>query len=215
MKINIIQKIVTTTLVLGSFTISFAQKIDEQAKKILDEVTQNYESKENTYFKFVFSSGNGKIAKNQSGIYYAAKDKYKLKIMGTEQIFDGKKIYNISADEKEVTIAKSDGKDAMFSPINYLDTYKKDYNVDYNGQKKINNVNANMIVLTPVKSNGLKTINLYVNAEKKQLVRLEQYSNNGDIAIINITNYKENQKLSPEMFSFNAKKYKNYLVTEL
>jgi hypothetical protein len=30
--------------------------------------------------------------------------KYKLKIMDTEQIFDGNKIYNINADDMEVTL---------------------------------------------------------------------------------------------------------------
>ncbi|WP_228453332.1 hypothetical protein [Chryseobacterium sp. CH1] len=35
----------------------------------------------------------------------------------------------------EVTIAKPNGSSTMFSPINYLTTYRNDYNVTYNGKK--------------------------------------------------------------------------------
>jgi hypothetical protein len=35
--------------------------------------------------------------------------------MDTEQIFDGNKIYNINADDMEVTIAKPNGSSTMFS----------------------------------------------------------------------------------------------------
>lgn len=45
--------------------------------------------------------------------------------MGTEQIFDGNKVYSISGDDKEVTIAKPTGSETMFSPLNYIDSYKK------------------------------------------------------------------------------------------
>ena len=46
--------------------------------------------------------------------------------MGTEQIFDGNKVYSISGDDKEVTIAKPTGSETMFSPLNYIDSYKTD-----------------------------------------------------------------------------------------
>lgn len=45
--------------------------------------------------------------------------------MGTEQIFDGSKIYNISAEDQEVTVAKPTGNEQMFSPLNYIEEYKR------------------------------------------------------------------------------------------
>jgi len=213
---NIISKVIVTSLVVGTVGFVNAQKIDAKAKKILDDITANYKSKKNTYFKFSFGSGvNEQVAKTEPGIYYAAGDKYKLKIMDTEQIFDGNKIYNINTDDMEVTIAKPNGSSTMFSPINYLSTYRNDYNVTYGGKKSVNGVNADFIKLTPVKSNGLKYVYIFVDSSKKQMVKLEQHGNNKDVAVIAIKEYKENQELDPNMFVFDKNKYKNYVITEL
>ncbi|MFP7654595.1 MULTISPECIES: LolA family protein [Chryseobacterium] len=213
---NIVSKIILGGFVVGAVGLSNAQKIDAKAKKILDDITSNYNSKKNTYFKFSFGSGvNGKVAKTEPGIYYSSGDKYKLKIMDTEQIFDGSKIYNINADDMEVTIAKPNGSSTMFSPINYLSTYRNDYNVAYGGKKVVNGVSADLIKLTPVKPNGLSYVYLFVDSAKKQMVKLEQHGSNKDVAVIAIKEYKENQELDPNMFVFDKNKFKNYVITEL
>ncbi|MFY7844356.1 LolA family protein [Chryseobacterium gambrini] len=213
---NIISNVIVSSLVVGAVGFTNAQKIDAKAKKILDDITANYNSKKNSYFKFSFGSGtNGKVDKSEPGIYYAAGDKYKLKIMETEQIFDGSKIYNINTEDMEVTVAKPNGSSSMFSPINYLSTYRKDYNVTYGGKKNVDGVNADFIKLTPVKSNGIKYVYLFVDSAKKQMVKLEQHGNNKDLAVIAIKEYKENQTLDSGMFTFDKNKYKNYLITEL
>ncbi|WP_415327193.1 LolA family protein [Chryseobacterium sp. MMS23-Vi53] len=213
---NIISKVILSGFVVGAVGLTSAQKIDAKAKKILDDITANYNSKKNTYFKFSFGSGtNGQVGKTEPGIYYAAGDKYKLKIMETEQIFDGNKIYNINTEDMEVTVAKPNGSSSMFSPINYLTTYRNDYNVTYEGKKSVNGVSADFIKLTPIKSNGIKYVYLFVDSAKKQMVKLEQHGNNKDVAVIAIKEYKENQDLDPNMFVFDKNKFKNYIVTEL
>ena len=213
---NLLDKIVLGTLVVGSFMMTSAQKIDAKSKQILDAITENYKAKQNSYFKFTFGSGvNGQVTKTEPGIYYIAGDKYKLKIMETEQIFDGNKIYNINTEDMEVTVAKPNGSDAMFSPINYLTNYRKDFNVSYVGKKTVNGVKTDFIKLTPVKNNGLKHVYLFVDTAKKQMVKLEQHGNNKDVSVIAIKEYKENQSLASDMFSFDKNKFKNYIVTEL
>lgn len=212
----ILKKITFATLLLGSAATLSAQKIDAKAKSILDAVASNYKAKNNTYFKFVFGTGNGKkITKTEPGIFYTAKDKYRLKIMGTEQIFDGSKIYNISAEDQEVTVAKPTGSGQMLSPLVYVEEYKKGYNVKYVGKLNVNGVNTDYIKLTPVKNNGIKEVNLFVNSAKNQLVKLEQFSNDNSTSVIAISDYKENQTLSKTMFTFDKAQYKNYIVTEL
>lgn len=206
---------------LGIFTIATAaslsaQKIDAKAKTLLDAVSSQYKSKNNVYLKFVYGTGTGKkVTKTEPGIFYSAKDKYKLKIMGTEQIYDGNKIYNISAEDQEVTVAKPTGSEQMFSPLTYIEEYKKGYNVKYIGKVNVNGVNADYIKLTPTAKNGIKEVNLFVNAAKKQLVKLEQFSTDNTVSVIAINDYKENQTLSNTMFTFDKNQYKNYIVTEL
>ena len=206
---------------IGIFTIATAasfsaQKIDAKAKTLLDAVSSKNKKKNNVYLKFVYGTGTGKkVTKTEPGIFYSAKDKYKLKIMGTEQIFDGNKIYNISAEDQEVTVAKPTGSEQMFSPLTYIEEYKKGYNVKYVGKINVNGVSADLIKLTPTTKNGIKEVNLFVNAAKKQLVKLEQFSTDNTVSVIAISEYKENQTLNNTMFSFDKNQYKNYLVTEL
>ena len=193
-----------------------AQKVDAKAKSILDAVSNNYKTKNNIYLKFVYGTGNGKnVTKTEPGIFYSAKDKYKLKIMGTEQIFDGNKIYNISAEDQEVTIAKPTGNEQMFSPLNYIEEYKKGYNVKYVGKARVNGVNTDYIKLSPTKNNGIKEVNLFVNSAKNQLVKLEQFSTDNSVSVIAISDYRENQALSSSIFTFDKSQFKNYIVTEL
>ena len=207
------------TIAAFSFAISgtmTAQKIDAKAKTILEAVSDNYKAKNNVYFKFVYGTGNGKtVTKTEPGIFYSAKDKYKLKIMGTEQIYDGKKIYNISAEDQEVTIATPTGKEQMFSPLTYIEEYKKGYNVKYMGKVKVNGVTADKIQLIPTTKNGIKSVNLFVNDSKKQLVKMEQFSTDNSVSVIAISDYRINQNLNSSMFGFDKSQFKNYIVTEL
>jgi len=183
--------ILKCSLVLSFFAaISLsAQKVDPKAKSILDGVASQYKSKDNVYFKFSYGTGNGKnISKTETGIFYAAKDKYRLKIMGTEQVY---------------------------SPLNYIDEYKKGYNVKYAGKVKVNGVLADYVHLSPTTNNGIKEVKIFVNGPKKQLVKIEQYGKDGSLSVIAISDYRENQKLNSSMFSFDKSKYGDYLITEI
>ncbi|WP_379969882.1 outer membrane lipoprotein carrier protein LolA [Epilithonimonas sp. UC225_85] len=200
---------------LGINLMVFGQTIDSKSKTILDDITRNYKSKKNSYFKFSYTTGASKDSQSQTGIFYSDNSRYKLKIMGTEQIFDGNKVYSISDEDKEITIAKPNENQVHFSPLSYLDSYKKDYNVNYSGKKTISGIPVDVIKMTPVKANGLKSVTLYVNTPQKKLIKLEQVSNNNDLAVITINNYKENQTLPASLFTFDKSKYQNYLITEL
>ena len=206
-----LNKILLGTLVVGTFTFSFAQKIDTKAKTILDAVSANYKAKKNTYFKFTYGTGTGKVTKTETGIFYSTPSQYKLNIMGNEQIFDGKKVYNISKEDQEVTIAKPNGSEKTLSPINYIDEYKNGYTVTYSGKSGA----LDKITLVPVKDNGIKNVVLFINTPKKQISKIIQTSTDNELATITVSQYKENQTLSASTFTFDKNKYKNYLITEL
>ena len=193
--------------VTGVFTMVFAQKVDSNAKNILDVVSAHYKSKNAIYFKLIYAT----VGKNEMGEFYASKDKYRLKIMGSEQIFDGNKIYSINEEEQEVTVSKSNGGENVLSPMSYLEAYKKNYNIIYVSKKN----NQDIIKLTPIKNNKMKQVLLYINFAKKQIEKVEQYTVNNAKTSIIISQYKENIAVSSSVFSFNKNQYKNYLITEL
>ena len=211
---NYLRPLLTLTILGASFS-AHSQTIDNKSQKILDEVTRNYKSKKNSYFKFSYTSGSGKNLRSQTGIFYSDNTRYKLKIMGTEQIFDGNKLYNINDEDKEVTISKPNDEQIHFSPLSYLDSYKKEYDVTYSGKKTMSGIPVDVIKMVPVKNNGLKNVTLYVNTPQKKLIKLEQITTTNEVAVIGISDYKENQKLSPNLFTFDKSKYQNYLITEI
>ena len=211
---NYLRPLLTLTILGASFS-AHSQTIDSRSQKILDEVTRNYKSKKNSYFKFSYTSGSGKNLRSQTGIFYSDNTRYKLKIMGTEQIFDGNKLYNINDEDKEVTISKPNDEQIHFSPLSYLDSYKKEYDVTYSGKKTMSGIPVDVIKMVPVKNNGLKNVTLYVNTPQKKLIKLEQITTTNEVAVIGISDYKENQKLSPNLFTFDKSKYQNYLITEI
>ncbi|MDO5615953.1 MAG: outer membrane lipoprotein carrier protein LolA, partial [Cruoricaptor ignavus] len=110
---------------------------------------------------------------------------------------------------------KATGNEMMFSPTNYLNNYKKDYYTQYVGKRTIGNTNTDLIKLAPKTSNGIKNVFIFVDSAKNQLMKIEQYSTNNDVAVISIQDYKTNQNLAQDMFSFNKNKYQNYIITEL
>ena len=99
--------------------------------------------------------------------------------------------------------------------LDYIEEYKKGYNVKYMGKLMVNGVNSDYIKLTPTSKNGIQEVNLFVNAAKKQIVKVEQFSTDKSVSVIAISDYKENQNLSSALFNFDKDQYKNYLVTEL
>ncbi|MEN2434859.1 outer membrane lipoprotein carrier protein LolA [Weeksellaceae bacterium A-14] len=213
---SLFSKIFLSVALAGGFTFVSAQKADSKSQQILNRVSAKYKANRNTYFKFMYSTGNnGKITKKETGIFYTAPSRYKLKIMGTEQIFDGSKIYSISDEDHEVTIAKANGSEMMFSPTNYLDSYKKEYNTTYIGKKSVAGKTTDMIRLVPIKNNGIREVDIYIDSAKSQLVKIEQKQTDNALAIIQITDYRANQNLAKDIFSFSRSKYKNYLITEL
>lgn len=201
-------------LLLSNLALS-AQKTDLKAKQMLEAVSTQYKAKKNTYFKFIYGTGKSKVQKTQTGIFYSQGNLYKLKIMGTEQIFDGKKVYNINDEDQEVTIAQPNENIVALSPISYLDDYKKGYNVSYIGKRSLNGKSTDLIKMVPTTANGVKAVYLYIEPKSKQLLKLEQYTSQNDVVVIYVQDYKYNQNLNSDLFHFNKNRYQNYLITEL
>ena len=194
-----------------------AQKHDLKSSKILETTTKKYKENRNSYFKFAYGIGaNGRVSKTQVGTFYTTPTQYRLKVMGVEKIFDGKKIYNISTEDSEVTITKvGHNGNVAFSPTSYLTTYKKDYNSTYVGKKNISGKLVEQVRLTPIKANGVKEVDIYIDVKTSAIVKIEQQLSDKSYNTITIQEYKNNQNLTPSFFTFNKANYKNYIITEL
>lgn len=190
----------------------FAQKINPTAQKTLESVRKNYESKVSYQIRFEYELNNPKqkIKQKEIGVLYTQGEKFNLTILGVNQIFDGKKMYQISEEDQEITISK--GEDEVITPTVIFEKYKKGYDVLKPTLKK----NIQTIKLIPTdKKNKAKEIVLTIDASKKQLINMVEYSKDNSIISLKIISFDDKAKLNSSLFQFNKNNYKGYIITDL
>ena len=196
-------------------SLTFSQN-SEKATFLLDEVSNKMESYQNMAIHFSETLSN-EAAGIQEGDEPPLKgnitlqgEKYNLNYLGNTFIYDGKKLYVINNDEKEITITEGDmsGDDGFIYPSKLLTFYREGYNVQMGSLKNINNRKIQFINLTPIDSeSNIVKIEFAVDLKTKHLYQLIQTGLNGSKTKFTITEFKSNQTLSNSLFSFDREKY--------
>jgi len=196
-------------------SLTFSQN-SEKATFLLDEVSNKMESYQNMAIHFSETLSN-EAAGIQEGDEPPLKgnitlqgEKYNLNYLGNTFIYDGKKLYVINNEEKEITITEGDmsGDDGFIYPSKLLTFYREGYNVQMGSLKNINNRKIQFINLTPIDSeSNIVKIEFAVDLKTKHLYQLIQTGLNGSKTKFTITEFKSNQTLSNSLFSFDREKY--------
>ena len=186
---------------------SFVNAQTHAAKKILDDLQLRYKQNKNVYFEYQYNKGESNFFK---GKLHVMGNKYFLTSNENNQIFDGKKLYTILKNEKEITIS-SPKKESIINPINILNSYKEGYN--YNIIKKENELTY--IKLTPIDKNNTSYYELIINTKKKELTQIKEFKEKKQILKVEITKHQKNLALNSSIFVFDKNKYKDYYITNL
>ena len=213
-------KIKMLTLLLIAFTGAstlFAQ--DAKAKKLLDEVSAKVKTYDNMYIDFKYGLSNDAAGINQEtrGDVTLDGDKYKLNLMGTTQMYDGKKLYTIIPEDEEITISTQDpGDDDAITPSKMLTFFNKGYTYKWDIEQSVNGRKIQYVKLTPMNSNSeLKSALLGVDAQTKHIYRLIMTQNNGSKITITVNSFKTDKPLPGNMFVFDESKYGDYYINRL
>jgi len=168
-------------------SLTFSQN-SEKATFLLDEVSNKMESYQNMAIHFSETLSN-EAAGIQEGDEPPLKgnitlqgEKYNLNYLGNTFIYDGKKLYVINNEEKEITITEGDmsGDDGFIYPSKLLTFYREGYNVQMGSLKNINNRKIQFINLTPIDSeSNIVKIEFAVDLKTKHLYQLIQTGLNG------------------------------------
>ena len=212
-----------TILFLSIFltTITFSQN-SEKAKSLLDEVSTKMGAYENMFISFsqTLSNEDAGIKEGDEppirGQITIQKEKYSLNYLGNKFIFDGKKLYVINNDEKEVSITDGDmGEDDGFIyPSKLLTFYKEGYNFEMGKLKNLNGRKIQFVILNPIDSNSdIVKVELAIDAKTKHIYKLIQTGSNSSKTTFTITEFKSNKTLSSSFFSFDEAKYKKLNFT--
>ncbi|ARV14491.1 LolA family protein [Polaribacter sp. SA4-12] len=212
-----------TILFLSIFltTITFSQN-SEKAKSLLDEVSTKMGAYKNMSIDFsqTLSNEDAGIMEGDEppirGQISLHGEKYSLNYLGNKFIFDGKKLYVINNDEKEITITDGDmsGDDGFIYPSKLLTFYKEGYNFEMGNLKNLKGRKIQFVTLNPIDSESdIVKVELAIDAKTLHIYKLIQTGSNGSKTTFTITEFKSNQALSSNYFSFNEEKYKKLKFT--
>lgn len=210
------KKKIVLFLLICITSITFSQN-SEEAKLLLDEVSSKMKAYQNISIRFDETLSNEAAGIKEGdelpikGVITLQGEKYNLNYLGNKFIYDGKKLYVINNDEKEVTITEGDMNedDGFIYPSKLLTFYKKGYKLEMGKLKNIEGRKIQLIILKPIDSESdIVEIVFAVAMKTKHLYQLIQKGFNGSKTTFTITEFKSNQTLSKNYFSFDEKKYR-------
>jgi outer membrane lipoprotein-sorting protein len=199
---------------IGISTITFAQ--DNKAKIFLDEVSSTMAAYKNIQINFssVLTNEEAGIKEGDEppmiGKITLEGEKYNLDFIGNSFIFDGKKLYVINHDEKEISIndGDMDESDGFIYPSKLFTFYKEGYNFKFEKKQTLNGKEIQFVELTPIDSDSeIVKVELGIETKTKHIYQLIQTGANSAKTTITITLLKSNVTLPKNTFVFNKKEY--------
>lgn len=210
--------ILLAIITFSNFTV-FSQNSTE-AKKLLDEVAAKVEIYTNIEIEFNHSLDNldADVHQETRGNAVLQGDLYFLNYMGTEQIFDGKKVYLIIHEDEEVIIQKPSDGDETLTPSKMFSFYKSGYTYAMGPLESLKGVKIQYVELIPIDSNSdIKNIRVGVDLKSKHIYNIIETGKNNTITTLEVRSFKTNQKISEKLFVFDLVKYKDqkkYTISE-
>jgi len=210
------------TVVLGISTLcSFAQN-DPAAKKILEDVAKKYSTYKTIQSDFTLAVVDAnKKGYSDSGIMYFNKPKNQYAIILNDQqiISNGKSVWNITNDIKEVQITDAENDNSSIGPNNLFTFYQNGYKYKLLNEEKVN-INGKVEDLKVIE---LAPIDTKTNYTKIKL-RVNKNNHIHDVTIFDKSNNQFNysiqslylgKNLSDKLFTFDKSKYPNYEIVDL
>ena len=205
-------------VLLSCFSLN-AQSSKEQAKLILDAVSNQIKSYENISlsFKYALVNTEENIQQTTKGSLLIRGNKYRINILGMTRIYDGKKLYTISPEDEEVTISKEDlESENTISPADMLRFYESGYDYELDIVQNVMGKPIQYIKLIPIDNkNEINYVLLGIDKKKKHIHNLIEVGANSTKTTLTIESFNTSQILDITQFTFDPTVYKDYYINEL
>ena len=205
-----IKKVILLLVIVFTATITKAQDA-KKAKALLDEVYTKVKSYDNIFVDFKFDLNNAEAGINQEtrGDVTLLGEKYIFNYLGSQQLYDGSKVYTIVPENEEVTIENPSNDENAMTPSKMLTFYKEGHNYAWDILQNVQGRKIQYVKLTPIDSNTeIKSRLLGIDVGTKHIYKLIETGKNGTKTTITVNSFKTNQSLSKTLFTFNEGKYK-------
>jgi outer membrane lipoprotein-sorting protein len=203
-------KLLIIAILLGLYQVQAQNPQD--AKALLDEVYNKVKAYDNIQvdFKYELNNTEADIHQETRGDVTLLGDKYLFNYLGSQQLYDGEKVYTVVPENEEVTIEDKAQEDNTITPSDMLTFYRDGHTYDWDILQNVQGRKIQYVKLTPMDSNSeIASILLGIDVETKHIYKLIETGKNGTKTTITVNSFKTNQPLSKTLFTFNEDKYKN------
>lgn len=191
----------------------------QKAEKLLNEVSSKVKAYDNMVIEFKYGLENKaeNVSQETRGDVSIEGEKYVLNLMGTTQMFDGKKIFTIIPEDEEINISDYVEEDNnSITPSKMFSFYEDGYNYEMDIKQNVKGREIQYVKLTPKDSNAeIKNILLGIDSQTKHIYNLIQTQENGTKVTITVKSFKTDQPLAKNLFTFNEDRYSEYYINRL
>ncbi|TBW28542.1 outer membrane lipoprotein carrier protein LolA [Gramella sp. KN1008] len=191
----------------------------QKAEKLLNEVSSKVQSYDNMVIEFKYALENTaeNVSQEARGDVSIDGEKYVLNLMGTTQMFDGKKIYTIIPEDEEINISSYVEEDSnSITPSKMFSFYEEGYNYEMDITQSVKGREIQYVKLTPKDSNAeIKNILLGIDKQTKHIYNLIQTQDNGTKITITVKSFKTDQPLAKNLFTFDEARYSDYYINRI
>ncbi|MBE0649727.1 MAG: outer membrane lipoprotein carrier protein LolA [Bacteroidales bacterium] len=179
---------------------------EELLKKTLDKMTSLHNFKAN--LSYTMDNKQMNIHEKKTGTIFVEGDKFRIELEGQIIISDGKNVWTIIKDSKEVMLTSVDPTNPnSFSPTSILKRYV-DYKARFEKHDKDSDIKT--LVLTSKKETTYKKLTLVINESKLLLKDISLYDKEGNVFTYHISDFRSDLKVTPGTFTFRPEDFPGY-----
>ena len=178
---------------------------DPQAEKILAAAKNKVNSLSDLTagFNKIFEMREGNAKPSTiSGKLKMKKDKFRVDLKEQLLICDGKTMWTVLRDDKEVTVSQYDPKDG-FSPASMFNFTQKNMKTRYDGVENVHNVTADKVTMFPLQeSHEYFKVELWVEQKTTIPRKMKVWNRSGSVITFDVTELATNTNVSVAEFTF-------------
>jgi len=193
-----------------------AQK-DEEAIKLLEEVSEKTKSYKSINANFTYTMDNkaANIHETKIGTLLVAGDEYQLKAAGQTIFCDGTTVWTYIGESNEVQINDVDTREDAITPSKLLTSYNANYLSRIVRDKDAEGTDFEAIELTPNSTKNFVKAILIINKPLKQVKAFKIFDKNGNTFIYNVTKFQVDVPIKDSDFTFVESNYPDVEVIDM
>jgi|GEM_PF-195115 len=203
---------------VGTATSPLRAQSTEAAKQKLEKASAQLKAAKTVKIAFTYSLENKRttppIQQQEKGTLETMGDRYRLKLMGTEQICDGQFVWMVLHADEEVQkkpVKDGQGNEAM-TPLRLLELHRKGFSYKLGGSEVVHGKTIEYVVLKPNASEDIQSIQVGIDAKTGLVYSYTQTGTNGTVTRFVVDSIQLNAALPASRFVFSPKEFPGYYI---